>query len=332
MFEMFWQDVRYAARSLRRSRGFTAASVLTLAAGIGLTTAVYSVVDAVLVEPIPLADHDRLVVVWETDRDTSTAREPASYPDFLDFKQRSREVSQFAAFSPAEVNFTPDGAAAARLASVTVSGDFFSLLGVQPLAGRLLTAADENAGAPDVVVISEQLWELRFDRDTTAVGQTMRLNGRLHTIVGVAPRAAAFGIPQVLGAAAYAQGFIARDRGADIDVWRPLRTTAEASPRATHGLMLLGRMGPGTSAVVVQQELATIAADLERTYPENEARGINVEFLDTVVIGPVRPALLVLLLAVSAYSRHCEPARVAVSLASGTSGRAADCSSALRSR
>lgn len=298
MLETICQDARYAVRSLRRAPTFTVAAVLTLALGIGLTTAVYSVVDAVLVEPIPFADDDHLVVVWETDRDTGTVREPGSFPDFLDFRERSRRLERLAGFIASDVELSPDGGDPTRLASLSVTGDFFSLFGISAIAGRVLTAEDDRPGAPDVVVLSEQLWDARFHRDPAIVGTTLRLNGRPYTVAGVAPQHTGFGIPQMLAAAAYARGFAARDRSAQVEAWVPLRATPETLPRDTHPMLMVGRMRSAGDRAAVQEELAGIAADLERAYPSNEARGVFVEGFGDVVIGPVRPALLVLLAAV----------------------------------
>src|SRR5687767_13849354 len=108
MFDVLWHDVRFAVRSLWRARSFTGAAVTTLALGMWLTTAVYSVVDAVVVRPIPNPRSDRMVVVWETDRDSGTTREPGSFPDFLDFRERARTLEQLAGFTAGEVNLTPE--------------------------------------------------------------------------------------------------------------------------------------------------------------------------------------------------------------------------------
>ena len=294
----FWRDVHHAVRSLRHARSFTGAAVATLALGIGLTTAVYSVVDAVLVRPVPIPGSDRLVVVWETDRDTGTSREPGSFPDFLDFRERSRTLAQLAAFTAGDVNLTPDGGDPVRLASLSVTGGFFALIGVPPALGRGLTEADDQQGAPSVAVISERLWADLYGRNPAVIGRSIRINSVPHDIVGVARSDAAFGVPQVLFAAAYSRGFVARDRGAQVDVWRALRATPQSLPRETHPLLMVGRLASHGSREGAQRELTSIAADLERTYPENQARGVFVEPFRDVVIGPVQPSLLVVLAAV----------------------------------
>jgi hypothetical protein len=126
MIGTVWHDVRLAARSLARARGFTIAALATLVLGIGLTTAVYSVIDAVLVQPVPFADSERLVVLWETDRDTGTTREPGSFPDFLDYRERTKTLSDLAGFIAAEVNMIPDVGDPIRLPFPAGHGSFLS--------------------------------------------------------------------------------------------------------------------------------------------------------------------------------------------------------------
>src|SRR3954470_6441263 len=140
---MLMQDLKYAFRTLRRSPAFTFAAVLTLALGIGANTAIFSVVDGVLLRPAPFADVDRLMMVWETDRNSSTTREPASVPDFLDFQQRSRTFSQLAAFTGTEMNLTPANGEPSRLAALAVSHEFLGVVGLTPMMGRGFTEEED---------------------------------------------------------------------------------------------------------------------------------------------------------------------------------------------
>jgi predicted permease len=293
-----WQDLRYAVRVLRRTPAFAAAAILTLALGMGMTAAIVAVVDAVMLRPIPFADPDRLVMVWETDRDSGTTHEPSSFPDFVDFRERSRRLSHLSAVAAAEVTFTPAAGEPARLAALSIAPAFMETLGVRPLRGRVFVDAESQPGGPNVVLISERLWNRLYARDPGAIGQTMRLDGIPNTIVGVLPASADFGILQILRAADYARGFADRDVRAVVDVWAPLQADQASLPRHTHPLFVLGRLAPGAAVTTAQDELATIAADLERTYPENRSRGVHVEPLGQVVFAPVRPALGVLLGAV----------------------------------
>ena len=145
---MFSHDVRYAVRLLTSNPGFAIVALLTMALGIGANTAIFSVIDSVLLRQAPVTDIDSLAVVWETDRNTSTTREPASLPDYLDFKQRSQRVQQLASFDATEVNYTPDQGEASRLQALQVSDELLPMLGVRPVAGRGFTAEEARAGGP----------------------------------------------------------------------------------------------------------------------------------------------------------------------------------------
>jgi putative ABC transport system permease protein len=152
-------DIRYAARVLRASPGFAAAAILTLAVGIGAVTAIFSVVDAVLLKPVPYPDAERLVAVWETDRDSSTTHEPASVPDLLDFRQRATQVDQFGALYADELTLTPAHGEPTRLATMLVAGDLLHMLGARPVAGRLFNDAEYRDGSA-VALISDRLWTI----------------------------------------------------------------------------------------------------------------------------------------------------------------------------
>ena len=158
-------DLRDGFRSLRKNPAFTLVALVTLALGIGMTTAIFSVVDAVLLRPVPFADMDRLVIVWQTDRASGTTHEPASLPDFLDFRQRSRRVSDFAAFIAGEGNLTLETSDPFRVATLNVSERFLPMLGITPTLGRVFTPEEDRPGGGSVVLISEALWQRQFQRD-----------------------------------------------------------------------------------------------------------------------------------------------------------------------
>ncbi len=293
------QELRLAVRALRRNPVFATAAVLSLALGIGANTAIFSIVNGVLLRPAPFAALDRLVMVWETDRSSGTSREPASIPDFLDFQTRSRQFERLAAFSPIETNASYGTSDPERLAGIAVSQDYFRTLGIEVTAGRTFVADEDRAGGPQAVIISDELWERRFQRDPGVFRRTVRLNDVETQIVGVMPRGADFGVLQVLGAAAYNRGFAERGGRPRVDLWLPLRPSAEAS-RGNHPIFVVGRLGPSASPEAAQQEMTGITADLERAYPDaNAARGAFVEPLETTVFGSVRPALYVLVGAVA---------------------------------
>ncbi|MEQ1690215.1 MAG: ABC transporter permease [Gemmatimonas sp.] len=293
------QELRLAARSLRRNPVFTSAALLSLALGIGANTAIFSIVNGVLLRPAPFADLDRIAMVWETDRTSGTTREPASIPDFTDFQSRSRQFERLAAFSPIEVNASQGDSDPERLAGISVSHGYFETLGLKAFAGRTFTASEDRVGGPITAVISEELWARLYQRDRSVLGRSLRLNGVDTEIIGVMPSGSDFGVLQVLGAAAYNRGFAERGGRPRVDVWIPLRASPEA-PRDNHPIFVLGRLAGASSIATAQFELTAITADLERSYPDaNRARGAFIEPLDAAVFGSVRPALLVLVAAVA---------------------------------
>jgi putative ABC transport system permease protein len=288
------RDVRYAFRGLRRNPGFACVAVLTLALGIGANTAIFSVVDQVLLRPTDVTAFDRVVVVWETDRQTGTIREPASIPDYLDFSRRSQKLAPLAAFIPADVNLSVPGGEPLRLAGLAVSHTFLPMMGTRPLAGRLFTLEDDRRGGPHVTVIGEGLWQRAFGRRPGIVGQTISIDDVPHVVVGVVPSGSDFGVLQVLGAAAYGRSFADRGAAVSVDVWRPLQADPEDLPRDTHPVFQVARLT--TDLASAQRETAQVALDLERAFPKsNTSRGVFVEPLRDVVFGPVRPALYTLL-------------------------------------
>ena len=248
--------------------------------------------------PHHLLDLDRLVMVWETDRNTGTTREPSSFPDYLDFKARSRTCERLAAIMASEVNLTPEHGDPLRLPVLNVSADALPMLGIQPIAGRTFTADEDRPGGPAVVLISDSLWDRAFQRRDSAIGSTLRLDDRAYTIVGIMPAGADLGVLQILSAAAYSRGFADRGMKTEVDIWTPMQADAEQLPRSTHPLFVIGRLAPGANVSAAHSELTSIAADLERAFPENAARGAHVEPLDAVIFGPIRPALFILLGAV----------------------------------
>jgi hypothetical protein len=246
------QDVRIGVRMLGRSPGFTAVAIATMALGIGANTAIFSVVDGVLLRAAPFKDLDRLAMVWETDRHSGTTREPASVPDFLDFRSRSMRFETLAALAGGEVNLAPAGGDPVRLAAMSVTRELLPMVGIA-LLGRTFDAAEGARGGPDVALISESLWERAFGRDPAAVGRTLRLNELPFTVIGVLPDAADFGALQILEAAAYSRGFADRDARVRVDVWVALKPNTDSYPRDTHPIFVLGRLAPGATLVAWQK-------------------------------------------------------------------------------
>jgi predicted permease len=293
------RDVTYAFRAIRREPGFTVVAVITLALGIGATAAIFSVVDGVLLRRVPVAGVEGVMMIWETDRSSNTTREPASVPDYLDFQTRVSHFESIAALAGAEVNMNAASGDPVRVAGLAMTRGFLSMLGTRPLVGRDFNEAEDRAGGPRAVMISESLWERSYGRDPDVVGQTLRLNDIPRPIIAVLPESADFGILQLLSAADYSRAFADRGDRARVDVWLPLQPNPRTAPRDTHPIFVMGRLKPGASAVIAQSELSGIMSDLERSFPENAARGAFVEPIADVVFGPVRPALFVLLAAVA---------------------------------
>ena len=291
-------DLRHAIRSLGRSPSFTLVAVLTLALGIGANTAIFSVVDAVLLRTVPFDEVDRLVMVWETDRNSGTTREPASFPDFVDFQTRSRELETAAALMGAQRTAVADDGAPSRMTALAVTHELLPMLGVRGVRGRTFLPEEDRPDGPKVALISERLLPRLFAGGEDALGRVLRLDDVPHTIIGVVPEGADLGVLQILSAAAYARAFADQGTRSNVDVWVPLQASDETFPRQTHPIFVIGRLAPEATLASARDELTAIATDLEQTYPQNDGRGVFVEPLSTVVFGPVRPALLVLMAAV----------------------------------
>jgi predicted permease len=295
--EEAWRDLRFALRSLRRSPAFTIAAVLTLALGIGANTAIFSVVDGVLVRPIPFRDAKSLYMIWETDRNSGTVREPAAYPDYEDFQWMSKQFSDMGALLATQATLTGSGMTPTRTDALWVTPSLLRLLGVKPLAGRLFTERDAKDGSA-LVFLGEAFWRARFGADPGVVGRTIQLYDRPFTVVGILPESAGFGFRQMLGRAAYAGGF-AGDGRRSVDLWATMPLPPAYLERDTHPFFVVGRLAEGSSARAAATEMGRIAADLEARYRSNDARGTHVESYAQVVFSPVRPALLTLLAAVA---------------------------------
>jgi predicted permease len=294
------RDVMYAIRLLRRTPGFTAAALVTLALGIGMTTAIFSVVQAVLLRPVPFPEPERLVLMWETDRNSGTTREPASIPDFVDYRQRSRQVDRVGSFVSVDLNLSPAQGDPQRLSALAATPELLELLGVRVIEGRAFTPEEDRPGRPRVVLISDRLWDQLYARSRAALGSTIRLNGIPAEIVGVVGPGSDFGVLQILSAAAYARGFADRDPRTRVDIWTQLQPDPANAPRGgNHAFIMIGRLADGATVSSAHDEMVTIAADLERTYPQDNAgRGAFVERLDDVIFGRTRTALSVLMAAV----------------------------------
>jgi putative ABC transport system permease protein len=281
------QDLRYGWRGLVRSRGFTAVAVLTLALGIGATTAIFSVVDAVVLRPLPYPDADRITMVWMDNRRMGMSEDIHSWPNYADYRDQNHTFTDVAAYAPAGFNVTGacDGGACEpeRVPAAVSTADLFAVLGVAPQLGRTYTAAEEEPGSDGVVVLGHGLWTRLFAGDPAAVGRTIRLNGRERTVVGVMPPGFAFPSPET-------------------QLWVPLAMSADdRAARNSFGLYAVGRRKPGVSLDAARTDMAAIAARLEAEYPTLRDLGVNLVPLPEQVVGKtLRTALWVMLGAVAA--------------------------------
>ena len=273
------RDVRYSARKLMRTPGFTAIVIGTLSLAIGATAAVFSIVNGVLLAPLPLRDATRVVAVSTVGRDGKPTL--ASYQDFLDYRAQSQLVPAMAAVDIGTHNLTGTSGEPLRLSGARVSANFFTVIGVSPIVGRAFARDEDAKNAARTAILSEGLWRARFGADPRVIGSEITVDSRPYTIIGVAPR---IDIPR------------------PTDIWLPLiPENGEDDPtnRGGHYLRAVGRLAPGASVERAATELAQIAKGLERQYPRTNTHfGATAIPLRESIVGKVRPALLVMLGAV----------------------------------
>ena len=278
------QDLRLALRTLIRTPAFTLTAILTLALGIGANTAMFSVVNAVLLRPLPFADPNRLVFVFSQNTQRSAGQMRVSPLDFTDWQREARSFDALAAHVGTGFSFSGDDTAPELAIGQLVTQDFFRALGVRPVVGRLFVADEFTPGRDHAILLSEGLWQRRYGGDRTVVGRTVTINGRPYAIAGVMPRS--FSYPT--------------DR---YQLWAPLSLVSppDGLPvnRNTHYLRVIARLKAGVAPSQAQAEMTAIADRLASQYPDtNRALGARVLPLRDQVIGDVRTALLVLLGAV----------------------------------
>lgn len=283
--ETLWQDFRYGLRMLLKAPGFTAIAIITLALGIGANTAIFSVVNGVLLNPLPYDHPDRLVALYSgtSDFDHSSI----SYPNFLDWVRDNRSFSALAAFRQDNFDLTGMGQPE-RVAVEMVSADFFRILGVKPVLGRSFEAKEDQVGAPPVVMISGGLWAGKFGSRRDVIGRTIELNDTAYTVVGIVP--ADF-------------RFQSGNFHSHTDVFVPIGQWNDATfrdRRAAMGMDAVGRLKPGVTLAQAKSNMDAIANHLARAYPDaDKGTGIVLVSLKENVTGNIRPFLLVLLAAVA---------------------------------
>ena len=283
-------DLRLAFRLLVKNPLFTLVGVLTLALGIGATTGVFTLVNALLIRPLPYEDPARLVLLFEHFKDQHLDAIPVSPPEFLEYKNSVRSFDKLAAFNNTTYNLV-EGDVPERISGAVVSADLFPLLGVKPIRGRTFRPEENAVGRDDVLVISERLWRRKFDRDPRVLGSKLLADGRAFTIVGIMPASFEFPLPlfNVTGG-----NFAER-----VDIWQPLGfKDEELKRRGSRSYGVIGRLAPGTSVAQAQAEIETVVrgmrARFKDNYAQNDSFGATLYPLKEQVVGGMKPLLLIL--------------------------------------
>src|SRR5438046_937206 len=276
------QDVRYGLRMLAKNRAFTAIAVLALALGIGANSAIFSVVNAILLRPLPYKNPDQLVMVWENATHLGFPKNTPAPPNFLDWQRQNSVFTGMAAMVERSFNLTGVGEPE-RLDGRRVSANLFDVLAVPPLIGRTFVPDDDRRGT-HVVLLSYRLWQRRFGSDPSIIGRAVTLNGENYTVIGVMQRGV------------HLPGY----GNWNDELWVPINfTNEEITERGNHFLDVIARIKPGTTLKQAQAEMETIAARLAREYPRYNTRiGATVRPLHEEVVGDIKSALLILLGAV----------------------------------
>jgi putative ABC transport system permease protein len=275
------QDLGHGFRALAHHRAFSIVAVLTLGLGIGANTAVFSVVDAVFLQPLPYADADRLVVVWEDDTAHGYPRDTPAPGNYLDWKESTTVFEDMAATMSADLSLTGDGDPE-RISVLAVTPNFFSLLGVEPARGRGFVPDDDREGGQNAVIISDGLWRRRYGGDENVVGREILLNGERCTVVGVTPR-----------------GFQLFDTKTDL--WAPLTLgPQQKANRNSHFLKVVARLRPGVTLEQARAEMRSTMERIGREFPD-EAAGLGAAVIPVreQLTGDAQRPLVVLLAAVA---------------------------------
>ncbi len=276
LVEPFFQDLRYAFRMLSKSPGFTTVAVLTLALGIGANTAIFSVVNGVLLKPLPYRQPDRLVSLFLHGRGMD--RGVMGTADFLALNQRQKAFEQVAAFSPSSIGFTLTGFGSPQMIPGTsVTSDFFSVLGAQPLMGRAFLPEEGRPGGNLSVVVSHHFWEQFLHADPAAVGGSIRLGSKSYTVIGVLPLDFHF--------------------GSHNELW-PILQLQPANQRPPYWLSTVGRLKPGISETQAAADASLIAKQVKEQFPLSDDTSTIVVPLKDLMVGDTSEALLILLVAV----------------------------------
>jgi putative ABC transport system permease protein len=279
--ETFWQDLRYGWRTLRRNPGFAVVAIVTLAIGIGANVTIFSVINGVLLRPLPFPDSKQLVTIWETDSERNIVRGTASPAEFLDWQEMSHSFQSLSGWRGLYFTITGSGDPE-RVWGSEVSGNFFRMLKVTPALGRDFEKDDEQPGHEPVVILTDGLWRRHFGADPGVVGKTIELDGKPATVVGVLPKS-----------------FSLYGTSPSFDIWRPFAFDRAKLDREDHELVVFGRLAPGATIARAQTEMRGIQEELKRKYPGiDQKNGLRVTGFHDELVSSLRPGLLLLLAAV----------------------------------
>lgn len=275
-------DLRYAFRQLFKTPGFTCIAILTLALGIGANTAIFTIVNAVFLEKLPFRAADRIAVIWETNKDRPGRSNVVGPANFLRWQERASSFEKLAGYAETRANLTGSGNPEEVIAQNVTAG-FFDVLGVTPFLGRAFTPEEVADPQSSAVILSQELWQRRFGADSAIIGQSIQLNGKPQTVVGVMPA----------GARLFLKSGSLVDRPAEI--WSPFALGPEAREPRGRYLSVIGRLKSGVSFANAKAEMKTIAASLTSEFPDfNTGWSTQVKPLRDELTGELRPALFVL--------------------------------------
>ena len=248
MIELAMQELKLAFKSLSKSASFSLTVILTLAVGIGATTAIFSVVNGVLLRPLPYDDPNELAIIWQNDRATGTVREFAATADYYDFRERSRSFSDMAMYASGTANLTRADGEPRRLITTAVTQNLASLLGVAPQLGRMISEEEDEPDGPSVVLLSDALWKTSFAGDPGVLGSSITLNGAPSTVIGVLPAGLDFPTKNT-------------------ELWIPIQQSQASSARNPHFVTVIGRLAQGVTVSQAHAEMTVRLVFLLRDHP-----------------------------------------------------------------
>src|SRR5262245_58354836 len=262
---MLINDIRFAARALARSRAFTITAVLTLALGISVNTAIFSVIDSVLLRPPPFDEPEQIAAIEGENREKGLMASSVAYPDVVDWRANAKAFEEIAIIRRTTYNFAGTDQAE-RANGARVSANYFRVFGARPQLGRSCTADEETLGRERVVVLSDAYWRRRFGGDPDIVGRQLSMSGWEYPVVGVMP-----------------EGFAYRP---DVELWAPFAPDSQAMHRGSRFIRAVGRLAPGATPKLGTSELNTISTRLEQTYPgSNTGWRANARSIQDVMTG-----------------------------------------------